>query len=96
MEFFFVYILECSDCSYYVGHTDNIEKRLAQHNNGSFGGYTSLLLPVKLIFLQYFQNRDEAFEIEHKIKKWSRKKKEALIKSDLNSLNKLSKKNFKT
>ena len=94
MEFFYLYILQCSNTSYYVGHTDSIEKRLAEHKAGLGGLYTSLLLPVDLIFLQSFPTRDEAFAAERKIKNWSRKKKDALINSDWNELKKLSKKNF--
>lgn len=94
MEFFFLYILKCNDNSYYVGHTDSIDKRLAQHQSGELHGYTSLRLPVELVFLQSFQNRDEAFMIEHKIKNWSKAKKEALIDSNWNELRKQAKKKF--
>jgi len=90
-----MYILKCSDNMYYVGHTDNIEKRLAEHQAGAFGGYTSLRLPVKLVFLQMFQSRDEAFIAEHRVKNWSRKKKEALIRGDWNELLSQSKKILK-
>ena len=84
---FCVYILKCKDNSYYVGHTDNIAKRLVEHHN-KLCAYTSIRLPVKLVFLQYFQTRDEAFVTERKIKKWSRKKKKALIKGDWNEISK--------
>lgn len=74
MEPLFLYILRCRDRTYYVGHTDNLEKRLAEHNNKTFEGYTSRRLPVELIFHQEFYTREEAFIAEHKIKKWSRVK----------------------
>ena len=93
MEFFFLYILQCSDSLFYVGHTDDIEKRLAQHQAGSSIGFTFHRLPVKLVFLQSFQTRDEAFIAERKIKNWSRKKKEALINGNWNELVPWSKKN---
>ena len=94
MEYFFVYILKCSDGSYYTGHSDNIEKRISEHNQGLINCYTSTRLPVECVFIQTCASRIEALEAEHKIKKWSRKKKEALIKKDWNELSILSKKKF--
>lgn len=86
---FFVYILECKDKSYYVGHTDTIEQRLAEHAEG-LSNYTSTRLPVKIVYLERFQTRDEAFVVEQRIKGWSRKKKEALIQNDFDLLVMLS------
>ena len=84
---FFVYILKCSDGSYYAGHTDNLELRIAAHDNGSFsGGYTAERLPVSVVYVQDFQTRDEAFAAERQIKGWSRRKKEALIEKDWDKL----------
>ncbi len=94
MEYFFVYILKCADGSYYVGHTDNIEKRIIEHKSGTHKGFTSRRLPVKLVFQQEFESRDAAFVAERKIKEWSRKKKEALIKRDFDLLSEFSKKKF--
>lgn len=79
---FWVYMLRCSDGSYYTGHTDNLEKRLAEHNSGDFEGYTSSRLPVEVVFSEEFPSRDDAFLAERRIKRWSRKKKEALTKGD--------------
>lgn len=76
---FYVYILECFDGSYYTGHTDNLEMRIAAHENGSFGGYTKEKRPLKVVFVQEFQTRDEAFAAERQIKGWSRNKKQALL-----------------
>lgn len=90
MKYFYVYILLCNDKSYYTGHTDNIEKRMAEHSSGKLECYTSSRLPVKLVFLETFQYRDQALICEMKIKKWSRKKKEALIKKDWNKLKQLA------
>ena len=87
---FFVYILECKDKSYYVGHTDNIEKRLAEHGAG-INNYTSKRLPINLIYVERFQTRDDAFLAEHRIKKWSRAKKEALMQKKFDVLHELSK-----
>ena len=95
MNIFYMYILKCSDGSDYAGHTDNIEKRIAEHTLGSFPTYTNTRLPVELVYLQEFSSRDEAFNAEHQIKKWNRKKKEALIENAWNSLNLLAKKKFR-
>ena len=76
---FYVYMLCCNDGSYYVGHTDDIEQRMDAHAHGKVPGYTYERRPVKLVFMQDFATRDQAFEAERKIKGWSRKKKEALI-----------------
>lgn len=79
---FWVYVLKCSDGSYYTGHTDDLEIRIAAHQQGTFGGYTSKRLPVKLVFCDDFPTRDDAFERERQIKGWTRRKKEALIQGD--------------
>ena len=77
---FYVYILECSDDSYYTGHTDDLEKRLETHNSGELDGYTKNRRPLKLVFLQECSSRDEAFATERQIKGWTRRKKEAIIR----------------
>jgi predicted GIY-YIG superfamily endonuclease len=51
---FYVYILKCNDGRYYTGHTDNLEKRIAEHQAGSYECYTSTRLPVKVIYVQTF------------------------------------------
>jgi predicted GIY-YIG superfamily endonuclease len=92
---FFVYVLKCSDGSYYTGHTDNIEARVSQHKQGLIKKcYTSMRLPVELVFVQVFNNRDAAFAAERKIKGWTRNKKEALFKQDWNLISSLAKKDF--
>ena len=88
---FWVYILQCRDHSYYTGHTDNLEMRFAQHQQGTFGGYTHTRRPVKIVYSQEVATRLEALEAEFQIKGWSRKKKEALIKGDFQSLKLLAK-----
>ncbi len=75
---FYVYILKCSDGTYYTGHTDNLEKRIAEHKNKSYSGYTSTRLPIKVIFVEECASRSEALEAERKIKTWGKRKKEAL------------------
>ena len=79
---FWVYILHCSDGSYYTGHTDNLEKRFSEHQADEIPCYTSTRLPVELVFEQAFPSREEALSAEHRIKGWSRKKKEAMIRGD--------------
>lgn len=89
---FWVYILQCSDKSYYTGQTDNLEKRLTQHQDKMIPGcYTSTRLPIQLKFSQKFISREEALNAERQIKGWSRRKKEALIKGDWQTLSDYSK-----
>jgi len=79
MKDFFIYILKCSDGSYYVGHTDDIDKRMSEHEQGFYEGYTSSRRPLSLVYLELIGSRDAAIESERKLKGWSRKKKELLI-----------------
>ncbi|MBM3887477.1 GIY-YIG nuclease family protein [Candidatus Dependentiae bacterium] len=94
MKPFYLYILRCSDQSYYVGHTDDLEKRLLEQTAGKASLYTASRLPVFLVYSKKVWSRDEAFKAEVQIKKWTRKKKEALINGDLNGVSRLSKKKF--
>ena len=87
---FWVYILRCSDKSYYTGHTDNLEKRIIEHKSGVIDGYTSTRLPVTLVFSEEFPTRDEALACELQIKGWSRKKKEALMARDWTEIKRLA------
>jgi predicted GIY-YIG superfamily endonuclease len=77
-----VYILRCSDGSYYVGQTEDVEKRVVEHERGMLSAYTRKRRPVKLVFTEEFTKRNDAFERERQIKGWSRAKKEALIKGN--------------
>ncbi|MBC8375314.1 MAG: GIY-YIG nuclease family protein [FCB group bacterium] len=86
----YLYILECSDGSYYTGSTKDIELRLQQHQAGEGSSYTKSRLPVKLIYLEEFPRIDEAFYREKQVQGWSRKKKGALIDGHLNELPELS------
>jgi len=76
---FYTYILRCVDYSYYVGHTDDLERRIAQHDAGEIPGYTEGRRPVRLVFVQELPTREEALAAERQLKGWSRAKKEALI-----------------
>lgn len=88
---FWVYLLRCADGSYYVGHTDHLEKRMAEHTMGTIPGYTLSRRPVTLAFSEEFPTREEALERERQIKRWNRSKKEALIRSDWVELSRLAK-----
>ncbi|MBT5571282.1 MAG: GIY-YIG nuclease family protein [Alphaproteobacteria bacterium] len=83
----YVYILQCSDGHYYVGSTrGTVEKRTAEHNEGTFGGYTKSRRPVKLVFSESFSQITDAVPSERQLKGWSRAKKEALIRGDIEAL----------
>jgi len=88
---FWVYILKCSDGSHYIGHMDDLEKRLRQHKNGIESSYTSKRRPIALVFSESLNSRIEALESERRIKGWGRKKKEALIRGDWEEIPRLSK-----
>jgi putative endonuclease len=88
----FLYILRCRDGAYYVGTTrDSLEMRIAQHNDGSFGGFTALRRPVELVFYQEFDRITDAISAERQVKGWRRAKKEALISGRYDLLPKLAK-----
>jgi predicted GIY-YIG superfamily endonuclease len=89
---FFTYILICSDGSYYVGQTDDLAKRYAEHQFGGKCVYTTVRRPVKLVWSQEFQTRVQAKEAEAQIKRWSRVKKAALIRGDFELLSSAAKK----
>jgi putative endonuclease len=81
-----MYILKCSDGSYYTGSTQNLEKRLSEHQQGLGANHTRKRLPVKLIYCEFFEHVEDAFRREKQIQGWSRRKKEALINSDEQAL----------
>jgi putative endonuclease len=90
----FMYILRCSDNSYYVGSTRNLEARLHQHRTGVGANYTKSRLPVELVYATEFVTVAEAFAAEKRVQNWSRAKREALIRGDFDALPGLSKKRF--
>jgi predicted GIY-YIG superfamily endonuclease len=83
---FHVYILRCSDRSYYTGHTDQLEARLSAHQQGKVQGYTQKRRPVRVVFSEEMPTRQDAIAREHQIKGWFRAKKEALIARDWDRL----------
>jgi predicted GIY-YIG superfamily endonuclease len=87
---FWVYILRCSDGSYYTGHTDDLQHRIGFHQAGEVAGYTHTRRPLELVHSQEFATREEALSAELQIKGWNRAKKEALIRGDWDEVVRLS------
>ena len=79
---FWTYILRCADGKHYTGHTDDLDRRMAQHQTGGFCDFTTSKRPVALVWAEDFPSREEALSAELRVKKWSRAKKEALAKRD--------------
>ena len=92
MKDYYVYILKCFDGSYYAGVTNDLNKRLNEHQSGLIKGFTSSRLPVELVYSARFQDINQAIRLEKQIKGWSRKKKEALIAGNIDLLVALSNK----
>lgn len=89
---YYVYVLQCSDGSYYVGVTNDIEHRVWQHNEGiDQSAYTFTRRPVELKYQQHFQQIEETIKWEKQLKGWSRKKKEALIMNNWDEVKRLGK-----
>ena len=88
---YYFYILRCADNSLYCGVTNNLERREKEHNTSKSKSsrYTRLRRPVKLVYTEKFQTLQKEMERERQIKKWSRAKKEALIKGNLQLLKQL-------
>ncbi len=83
MKRYYVYMVQCSDGSFYVGITNDLERRIGQHNSGwDSKAYTHQRRPVSLVYSEDFSNVDEAIRWEKQIKKWNRLKKMALAKGD--------------
>jgi predicted GIY-YIG superfamily endonuclease len=87
---FCLYILRCCDASYYVGHTDELEKRVSDHQRGGISVYTRKRRPLELVFSESFATREEALARERQVKGWSRAKKEALINGNWERLGRLA------
>lgn len=85
-----IYIVECSDGSYYTGATTDLEQRIYDHNNGIYDGYTSKRLPVRLLWSEEFVDIRDAAILERQIKGWTRAKKEALMSGDMKLLHRIS------
>ena len=88
---FWAYMLHCRGGYFYTGHTDDLERRMAQHHSGAFPGFSRNHLPVELAWSDWFATREEAQRAEKRIKGWSRAKKLALIRGDWSSISRLAK-----
>jgi putative endonuclease len=87
-----MYMLRCSDGSYYVGSARDLDARMQQHAAGEGGAYTSRRMPVELVYVQEFGSVAEAFAAEKQVQGWSRAKREALIRGQQHRLPELSRK----
>src|SRR5215208_1591476 len=89
----FAYMLRCADGSYYIGSAtgDDLSRRIAEHESGAYPGYTYTRRPIRLVWHEHFDRITDAIAAERQIKGWSRGKKEALIKGDWDSMQRLSK-----
>jgi putative endonuclease len=75
----YVYIVECADGTFYTGWTNNLEKRIYMHSNGSGAKYTKGRGPVKLVYKEIFEDKRDAMRREYEIKKMTRKEKLVLM-----------------
>lgn len=85
-----MYILLCSNGSYYTGSTNNLDRRLKEHQSGKGANHTKKHQPVKLVYCEKYRHVAEAFYREKQVQGWSRKKKEALMYREISKLEKLS------
>ena len=90
----YVYILRCSDDTLYTGWTNDLEKRIKAHSNGTGAKYTRGRGPVELVYFEEFDDKKDAMKREYEIKKYTRSKKEWLIKSSSKKFSKISINNF--
>jgi putative endonuclease len=85
-----IYILKCSDGTFYTGSTTNLARRFEQHQSGFGANYTRKRLPVEVVFYEEYDRIDEAFQREKQVQGWSHAKKDALIASQQSALPKLA------
>lgn len=86
---FFVYILECSDGSFYTGYTSDLEKRVALHNKGAGSKYVKTRLPAELVYKKKYQFYKFAVREERRIKSLSRSQKKQLLDISVESIRKV-------
>jgi predicted GIY-YIG superfamily endonuclease len=86
----FVYILRCSDGTYYVGHTNDLAKRESLHNAGVGAAYTAARRPVEMVYSERLPSTLDAIRREHQVKRWSAAKKQALSSGNSAKLRSLS------
>jgi len=91
---FWLYILRCADGSYYTGHTDDLERRIGEHDAGAVSScYTFRRRPVEVVFKDEFSTREEELAAERRVKGWSRLKKEAMMSGDWDEVRRLARSN---
>ena len=92
---FFVYILRCSDGSFYVGHTGDVEARVRAHNDGRGAAWTACRWPVQLVYNETCESEERAVARERQIKRWTHAKKLSLIRGDRAALKSLAKRRIR-
>lgn len=78
----YIYILKCANGKFYTGSTNNLERRMFEHQTGKGANYTKEHSPVELVYYEKFRRIDKAFYREKQVQGWSHKKKEALMNSE--------------
>jgi predicted GIY-YIG superfamily endonuclease len=85
----FIYILRCADDTFYIGHTENLASREQTHNDGKGAKYTAARRPVRMVYAEEHYSGRSAIARERQLKRWSHKKKEALVLGDREALRSL-------
>ena len=85
-----MYILKCGNDKFYTGSTNDLDRRLIEHQTGEGANYTRKNQPVELVYFEEFDRIDKAFYREKQVQNWSHAKKQALIDGDLEGLVKLA------
>ena len=80
----YMYVVECCDGTYYTGYTTDVKKRIAVHNSGKGAKYTRARLPVKLIYVEGFDSKEEAMSAEALLKRKKRPQKESYLNDNQN------------
>lgn len=78
----YVYVVECSDGTYYTGYTTDVDRRVAEHNEGAGAKYTRGRRPVALVHVETYETRSKALQREHEIKQLCRSEKEILVQRE--------------
>ena len=86
----YVYLLRCADNSLYVGETSNLQAREQDHNDGRGGTYTAKRRPVRMVYAESHNSKQEALKRERQIKHWNVQKKESLVRGDVAALSGVS------
>ena len=92
----FTYILRCADDTLYVGHTENLASREQTHNDGKGAKYTAARRPVRMVYAEEHHSAQSAIARERQLKRWSNKKKEALVVGDRRALKALGRRSTKS